>query len=241
MGRIIPVVVEPETTLDTTKRYWRLGLFNPDGSPFSGGEGTVGPEGPEGPQGPQGPAGADGADGADGSGATYVTELPASPTDGQEIMYAADPTNGILWHLRYRAGSASAYKWEWAGGSELFHEVPTQQSTGSTSYVDLATVGPSITVPLAGDYQVVYGAGGVAPGSNYWIFSLKIGAATAVDNDEGVYDSSGAAPSNERKLERTDRLLAVPASTVLKLQYRVSGGTGNFRDRRLFVRPIRVG
>jgi hypothetical protein len=53
----------------------------------------------------------------------YVTSLPASPSDGQEVFYAADATNNVIWNLRYRSGSASTYKWEFVGGDPL-EELP---------------------------------------------------------------------------------------------------------------------
>ena len=88
---------------------------------------------------------------------SFVTSLPVGATDGQEIYYQADAANGIIWHLRYNAGSASAYKWEFVGGSELSSEVITQETTTSSVYVALTTPGPSITLPLAGDYDVTIG------------------------------------------------------------------------------------
>jgi hypothetical protein len=32
----------------------------------------------------------------------YVTSLPASPSDGQEVFYAADASNNVIWNLRYQ-------------------------------------------------------------------------------------------------------------------------------------------
>jgi microcystin-dependent protein len=90
------------------------------------------------------------------SSATYLTSLPVSPTDGQEIYYAADATNGVIWHLRYRAASSSTYKWEFVGGAPL--------RTASTSIADENTHGSSSgaafsnaitrTVPLQGQYRI---------------------------------------------------------------------------------------
>src|SRR4051794_15998509 len=48
-----------------------------------------------------------------------VSALPSSPSDGQVVNYLADGTNGIVWRLRYRAASGSAYKWEYVGGGFL--------------------------------------------------------------------------------------------------------------------------
>ena len=54
-----------------------------------------------------------------GQGPPLVAALPASPTDGQEVRYLADAVNGVIWSLRYRAGSSSPYKWEFVGGSDV--------------------------------------------------------------------------------------------------------------------------
>jgi hypothetical protein len=84
-----------------------------------------------------------------------VTGLPTIPSDGQEICYQADAANGVVWRLRYNAASASPYKWEVVGGSALAAFVATSQvtSTAYPTFVDLATVGPQIIVPLAGEYH----------------------------------------------------------------------------------------
>lgn len=71
-----------------------------------------------------------------------VTSLPAAPADGQECIFVADATNGVAWHLKYRAASASAYKWEVIGGSWLSAEVVTGEARSATTYADLTTIGP---------------------------------------------------------------------------------------------------
>jgi hypothetical protein len=85
-----------------------------------------------------------------------VTSLPGSPVNGQDCFYLADATNGIVWHLKYRAASASAYKWECMDGPPLTSEIVTGEATASTAYVDLATTGPQVTLPLAGDYDIKF-------------------------------------------------------------------------------------
>ena len=37
--------------------------------------------------------------------AAAVSSLPGSPVDGQIAPFVADPTNGVIWLLRYRAAS----------------------------------------------------------------------------------------------------------------------------------------
>jgi hypothetical protein len=176
--------------------------------------------------------------------ATRVTTLPVAPIDGQEVYYVADEANGVIWHLRYNAGSASAYKWEFVGGSDLYAEIQTGEGTSATTFADLATVGPSITVPLAGDYQIGVSArinlGGVAA---YGRMSFAVGATAAAVNDcaeatsinatTGLYDYQSAF--------QTTRKLAVPAAAAIVAKYNAGGASATFQNRRLVVSPVRVG
>lgn len=168
---------------------------------------------------------------------TSSTSLPGSPFDGQEIYYAADATNGVYWHLRYRSASASAYKWEFLGGSPLTSEILTSETTGSTTYIDLATVGPSVTLPLAGDYLIEFtaeirsatGGSSVAP---------KLGAAATSDNDSAFHAVTGSALIRVSRAIRRDGLAA---AAVIKLQYKTGGTTFVAQQRNLQIRPFRVG
>ena len=97
---------------------------------------------------------------------TLVTALPGSPVDGQQVFYQPtapfDGSNsmaslGRIWHLRYRAASASAYKWEALAAAPLAVYDAAQVSTTATTPTT-GQVGTNLTVPLAGDYEVVVGA-----------------------------------------------------------------------------------
>jgi hypothetical protein len=168
-----------------------------------------------------------------------VTSLPASPTAGQVVFYEADATNGVIWQLKYRPASSSAYDWEFVGGSPLFAEVATDQGTTSASYVDLTTVGPSITVPLAGDYMIDIAAHAYNSGANVNLMSYAVGGTAASDNDAAEVDHSAA----NRLLPHAAgaKKTALAASTALVAKYRVTAGTGQFRRRQMRVVPVRVG
>lgn len=169
-----------------------------------------------------------------------VTALPGTPTDGQEVYYLADATNGVVWHLRYRAASASAYKWEFVGGPPLFAEVATDETTSSTTYAALATAGPSVTVPLAGDYVVAIGKESSNSGSfNLDWMSFDIGATAAVDADGTVSHSPGANLWDSDHRER--RKTGLAAATALVSKYKTAAGTARFRSRWMRVTPVRVG
>jgi microcystin-dependent protein len=103
--------------------------------------------------GPQGPAGP----GVRG----LVSALPGTPADGDECYYqsAAMATDGIVWHLRYRAASASPYKWEFLGGLPLESWVNSLSVAASNSNWQYPAGWPSFNVPLAGDYDFEFGAG----------------------------------------------------------------------------------
>jgi len=175
-------------------------------------------------------------------GPSYVTSLPASPIDGQEIYYGADATNGIIWHLRYRSASSSTYKWEYIGGPSLTNYVVTDQTTTSNSIVDLATDGPSITVPVSGDYEInfyatIYNEGvGNNTGGRVWLFINGSQSSPYIE-----YLSAGDAYSPYSLAQSTRK--EISGNKIVKLRYNNRGGSGlaHFIDRGLVVKPIRVG
>lgn len=197
-------------------------------------------------RGPVGPQGNTGATGPAGT-ATRVTSLtpgsggmPNPLVDGMEVVYVVDSANGILWRLRYNAGSASAYKWEFVGGPPRSDIVSSgyspNQPTSSTSFTDLATVGPSVVLPLAGDYMLEYGATCNVDGVQQGLITPG-GIITAVDaNALWMGLNSNWVGSSMRK-----RFNAVGVGTVT-MKYRTgAAGTANFTNRYLAISPIRVG
>lgn len=172
-----------------------------------------------------------------------VSSLPGSPFDGQEIYYSADPTNGVVWHLRYRSAAGGSYKWEFVGGGQLTAEVAAAEFSNSSSYVDLATVGPSITVPLAGDYEVAFGAEMTAGSTLSTFVAVKFGAAAASDADAVRASTSlGAATVVDYSVARTMRRNLSTAASTVKLVYKAPTGAGaTAANRFLAIRPVRVG
>lgn len=71
-----------------------------------------------------------------------------TPADGDEAILQVDATNGIDWRFRYNAGSASAYKWEFVGGSPI--EVYGSFGQSSTAWANNAAM--TLTVPRNGEY-----------------------------------------------------------------------------------------
>lgn len=168
-----------------------------------------------------------------------VSSLPASPKDGQTVDYLADATNGVVWRLRYRAASGSTHKWEFVGGPPLTGEVEASESTASTTYAALTTAGPSITLPLAGDYDVTLRAlAGNAIEASI-LMSYSIGATPAADADAASFFNKGGEAGNYTS-QRTKRKTGLPAEALVA-KYRTTAGTGVFGGRFMAVTPVRVG
>lgn len=179
--------------------------------------------------------------------------LPAEPVNGQLIYYqqkgtvgeSAMEAEGIVWALRYRSGSASTHKWEFAGGAALYNEVAMDQSTTEVTYAALATAGPSVELPLAGDYDVSIGSGiYTATAGDEGKMSYKIGAAAAKDEDGLSFYPGGAVivtDSSTPNVARVRRKTGLTAA-VLLAQYKTTAGTTvHFRERWMSAIPIRVG
>jgi len=175
---------------------------------------------------------------------TLETSLPPTPFDGQEIYYVANSANGVIWHLRYREAAAGTYKWEFVGGSNLTNEINSLESpvSGGT-WTDLPTVGPQVTAPLAGDYEIAFSARLGTTSGGWAGVAPKIGAAATNDNDQAQLLGAGFTAGTEITVPaaRIIRRNVPTASSVIKLQYYNGGGTTDFRYRTLTVRPIRVG
>lgn len=179
-------------------------------------------------------------------GLPAFTSLPSSPYNGQIVPFVADATNGIVWQFRYNSGDVSGYPWEFFGGGSMWSEIATTETTNSTSYTDLSTVGPTLIVPRAGEYEILevgtIGVNSLNTGSlQQWSGSIaaKLGAAAAADAERAIFMAvaSGAEvfSSVSRTIHRT-----LTAGETIKLQYKVNSGTSEFSNRGLFIRPLRV-
>ena len=177
-------------------------------------------------------------------GPSYVTSLPASPIDGQEIYYGADATNGIIWHLRYRSASSSSYKWEYIGGSALTSYVDTNEGRSSNTFGDLATVGPSITLPVNGNYEIVFAStfyNDSNTNSTGARCKLNINGTTLADTKPFIDHLAVTALDVDGQNRIT--IEEVTGTRVVKMVYnnRAGTGTAQFLQRSLSIRPVRIG
>ena len=81
------------------------------------------------------------------------TSLPGSPSNGQQaILVDSTSAPTFSWLFQY---STAATKWLFLGGSPLYASVEGSSSPAGTTYA--ANSGPSITIPVAGLYEVEFG------------------------------------------------------------------------------------
>lgn len=114
--------------------------------------------------------------------------------------------------------------------------VVTSQTTASTSYTDLSTVGPTVTVTVgsSGKVLVTMNCELFTSGVNNAYASILISGATtqAATDDQAIQNGTGADCAGGQSF-----LLSglSTGSTTFKMQYRVSAGTGTFARRRVSV------
>lgn len=191
-----------------------------------------------GPPGAQGPPGASAA-------ATVGTTLPASPTDQQEAILVDSLTAPTYaWRFKYLTAITGTNKWLFIGGGPLVVQVDTNETTQSTTYAALATPGPIVPIPRAGDYVVSHGFTGSGPNGNYAIMSYDIGATAAVDSDSLTLQNNNSSVAtnmyNYTSVSRTRRKLGLPVGS-LTAKYRTAGAPNwQITSRWMSVIPVLV-
>ena len=114
----------------------------------------------------------------------------------------------------------------------LFSERLADEPTTSAAYVDLATSGPEITVPVAGTYIASFGARAYSSDvGTHLTVAIKRGAAATSDNDR--CDSYVETAFVETVIARELLLSGLTVGTLIKLQYKTSKATGSFSNRWL--------
>jgi hypothetical protein len=113
----------------------------------------------------------------------YGTTLPGSPVDGQEYVLVDSTTNpSYQWRFRYNAGSSSAYKWEFVGGTVLLAQSAAFNVIGDSAW-HAVTASPTLR---AGEYSATAfltgNCGGTA--ASWYVGVAVTGSATA--NTAGV-------------------------------------------------------
>lgn len=171
----------------------------------------------------------------------YVSTLP-SGAEGMEVYYVADDTNGVVWHLRYDAAEAT-YNWRFVGGPPLIDVDPDDGTRATNTYGDLtgSSAGPTVTLPLAGDYIVSTGNISVNDTANQNCYmSFAIGGSAAVDDHTIYQNNAGTNVRLDISLFGDHYLTGVAAGSALVCKYKADGGTATFRRRTIKAIPLRV-
>ncbi len=127
--------------------------------------------------------------------------------------------------------------------------VNTMQTTSSTSYTNLTTTGPVVTVTTGTAALVLFSAGMANTSSDaQMVVSVAVsGATTVAESDTWAIMTDGMAPwgNPNEPADQHNRRGSVKIFTGLNagsntftMKYKVGSGTGRFRYRELIVYPL---
>jgi hypothetical protein len=178
----------------------------------------------------------------------YVTPVQfaaLSPIDGDEVYFIADATNGVIWHLRYNAGSSSAYKWEFLGGSPLFASA-VPGGTGTLWSTGTVVVPATVVIPRAGDYDFEVTATILANNqggtTEYAQLGLATGGTTLVNAPGGGGSFTSPQSGTFSSLATEGLATGIAASATAGAGLYKNGGAGswNYVSVQTKVRPRRI-
>lgn len=196
--------------------------------------GDKGDKGEKGDTGPEGPAGGGAKDWG------IVEALPSEAEVGNTCTFKV--AAGIYWQLR-KTGEET-YPWAYVGGPPLYAFIHGNSSRASSTYGDLASgAGPTVTVPLKGEYDILHGARRwTGPNAQDQFCSYVIGETAANDEDAITWYHSGLTVEANYHGTMSRRKTVSSASSAITLKYKTaSGGSAEWAKRWLRVTPLRVG
>ena len=133
------------------------------------------------------------------------------------------------------------------GNNSIAERVPTEgtvatsQTTTSTTYTDLATVGPTVTVST-GTTAIVWFNCQMENSSSDAETSVSVAltsGSTIAASDDWRLLQSGVAAGSTNRLGMVHRFTGLTVgSNAFTMKYRVSGGTGTFQRRSIIVLPL---
>lgn len=119
--------------------------------------------------------------------------------------------------------------------------VATSQTTTSTSYTDLGTVGPTVTITTGTMALVsVYceAANSTTTANNYMSFAISGATTVAAADAFALLSRTNGANGPERQSAIFLVTGLTPGSNVFTSKYKTNAGTATFVDRKLFVIPL---
>jgi hypothetical protein len=174
-------------------------------------------------------------------GPPRVTALPANPVDGQECYFVADAANGVLWHLRFNAGSSSAYKWEFVGGSPLVASIVGSGEAGSsTGAWSFPTTRVRVPTVLKGDYDTAVVLRATAAGGGSVLVSLGVALTSTGPTPPGTTTAFTVTANGAGSVVADARLTSTSVTDNFELV--VAGAPSwTMTDRRISAVHVRVG
>jgi hypothetical protein len=115
--------------------------------------------------------------------------------------------------------------------------VATNQSTSSTSYTDLATAGPAVTV-TTGTKALVIVSATMEPNQNnegYMSYAVSGATTVAAADSAALLFYRNTADTVTSGMSKATSVTLTAGSNTFTSKYRVSGGTVYFRTRSIFV------
>lgn len=127
---------------------------------------------------------------------------------------------------------------QWVPTAPNGANVDTLESTASTTYTDLSTPGPAVTL-ITGTAAIVwltaYMSNSGAGNNDYISFAVS-GASTVAAADARAASQVGTNPNTAGAMFKITGLTA--GSNVFTCKYRASAGTGNFVFRNIVVQAL---
>lgn len=117
--------------------------------------------------------------------------------------------------------------------------VGDNETTGSTSYVDLATTGPSVTVTSSA--RVIACVSCITSNTTvgaYSAMSVDVSGATTLGPTDVVAARATSSTANASYAISYLTVFLVSGANTYQGKYRVSAGTGSFSSRRLIILPF---
>lgn len=115
------------------------------------------------------------------------------------------------------------------------------QTSSSTSYVDLATVGPSVTLETgdAAEVTIVATIGNSAGAHCYMSFAVSGATTLAASDLRAFFGPVGNIVTLASRFTATYMVTGLTAGdNTFTAKYRVGTGTGTWENRTIFVRPL---
>jgi hypothetical protein len=175
----------------------------------------------------------------------FVPQDDAAPYQDYTLDLMVDINAGVLWPLKFDPlPPTSLYQWIALSQPSQFAETLADEGVASTTYVNPVTAGPTITLPLPGEYRPQLGARSWHSSGQYGYMSFDwsgSGRSTAnMDDDAHKWMGGVANMANTGSRKRPARVL--PGNIAITAKYRTeSGGNVGFAARWMEFNAIRVG